>query len=121
MKINVSKKYDLDARTMEFGKRIIKLVKSLSKNTINDNLGNQVMRSGTSIGANYREANESQTKKDFAFKIGICRKEAKETVFWLNLIIEANPELKNRMKLLLNESEELVKIFGAISQKCKKF
>jgi four helix bundle protein len=78
-----------------------------------------VVRSGTSMGANYREANETETKKDFKYRIRICRKEGKETVYWLKLIIEANPEFKKRIEPLLQESSELVKIFASILEKCK--
>lgn len=118
---HLSQKYDLEERTLAFSQRIIRFVKALPKNSINFSLGDQALRSGTSVGANYREANETESRKDFCFKIGICRKEAKETVYWLNLIIEANMELKERITPLLHEAEELVKIFSAISQKVRKF
>jgi four helix bundle protein len=111
------KRYDLENRTLDFGKRIIHLVKALPKNAVNKNLGDQIIRSGTSLGANYREANETQTKKDFLFRISICRKEGKETIYWLYLIVEANPELKIRIQPLLQETTELVKIFAAILKK----
>lgn len=113
------KQYDLEDRTLEFSKRIIYLVKSLPKNTINFNLTDQVVRSGTSMGSNYREANETETKKNFLFRIRICRKEGKETIYWLNLIIEANPEFKERMSFLLQETTELVKIFASILEKSR--
>ncbi len=113
------KQYDLEERTLEFGKRIIRLVKALPKNSVNFSLLNQVIRSGTSMGANYREANETETKKDFIYRIRICRKEGKETIYWLNLIIEANPEFTERMQPLLEETIELVKIFAAILEKSK--
>ena len=119
--IQISKKYDLEDRTLEFGKRIIQLAKALPKNSINFNLIDQVIRSGTSMGANYREANETATKKDFLFRIRICRKEGKETIYWLNLIIEANPEFAEKIKPLLQETVELVKIFAAIAEKSKVF
>lgn len=119
--IQISKKYDLEDRTLEFGKRIIRLAKALPKNSINFTLIDQVTRSGTSVGANYREANETETKKDFLFRIRICRKEGKETIYWLNLIIEANPEFADRIKPLLQEAIELVKIFAAIAEKSKVF
>jgi len=119
--IQISKKYDLEDRTLEFGKRIIRLAKALPKNSINFNLIDQVIRSGTSMGANYREANETETKKDFLFRIRICRKEGKETIYWLNLIIEANPEFSERIKPLLEETVELVKIFATIAEKSKVF
>src|SRR3989338_8970942 len=114
-----NKKYDLEDRTLEFGKKIIHLAKDLPKNTINFNLCDQIVRSRSSMGANYREANETETKKDFCFRIRICRKEGKETIYWLNLIEEANPELKNKIAPLLQETTELVKIFAAILRKSK--
>ncbi len=80
-KIQNSKQYDLEGRTLEFSKRIIRLSKALPKNTINFRLADQLIRSGTSIRANYREANETETKKDFKFRIRICRKEGKETIY----------------------------------------
>lgn len=116
---NQNKKYDLEDRTLKFGKMIIGLVKLLPKNSINFNLGDQVIRSGTSMEANYREANETETKKDFCFRIRICRKEGKETLYWLNLIIEANPELRGKVDPLLQETTELVKIFASILEKSK--
>ena len=117
--IQNSKQYDLEERTLEFSKKIIYLAKTLPKNSINFRLTDQVVRSGTSMGANYREANETETKKDFKFRIRICRKEGKETIYWLNLIIEANPEFKERIIPLLEETTELVKIFAAILNKSK--
>ncbi len=121
IKIQNSKKYDLEDRTLEFGKRIIHLSKALPKNSVNYTLVSQITRSGTSLGANYREANETETKKDFLFRMRICRKEGKETIYWMNLIIEANPELSVRIEPLLEETVELVKIFATIIQKSKVF
>lgn len=118
IKVQNTKKYDLEIRTLEFSKRIIKMVKALPFNIINRNLSNQIIRSGTSIGANYREANETETKKDFQFRIMICRKESKETLYWLNLIIEANPQFTKRIEPLLQETSELLKIFATILKKC---
>ena len=74
-KIQNPKQYDLEERTLEFAKKIIRLVKALPKNTINYELIKQLIRSGTSIDANYCEANETETKKDFKYRIRICRKE----------------------------------------------
>jgi four helix bundle protein len=116
-----TKRYDLEDRTLEYSKRIIRLSKALPKNTVNFKLADQLIRSGTSMGANYREANETETKKDFKFRIRICRKEGKETVYWLNLVVEANPEFKERIEPLLQETTELVKIFAKILEKCEKF
>lgn len=114
-----SKQYDLEERTLKFGKRMIRLCKALPRNTINIKLVDQGIRSGTSLGANYREANETETKKDFVYRIRICRREAKETIYWLNLIIEANPNLEDRIKPLLKETGELLKIFASIHKKSK--
>ncbi len=104
--------YPLEDRTLEFGKRVIRLCQALPKNVINLPLINQIIRSGTSIGANYCEANETETKKDFRFKIRISLKESKETIFWLQLIMEANPTFVERMRLLLIEAQEYVKMFS---------
>ncbi|MFA5830558.1 MAG: four helix bundle protein [Candidatus Paceibacterota bacterium] len=114
-----SKRYDLEERTLEFSKQIIRLLKALPKNTINFKLIDQCVRSGTSVGANYREANETETKKDFVFRIRISRKEAKETYYWLLLIVEANPEFTERVKPFIQETNELIKIFAAIAEKSK--
>ena len=118
-KIQNSKKYDLEDRTLEYGMRIVRLCKALPSNGVNFKLIDQVMRSGTSMGANYREANETETKKDFQYRIRICRKEGKETIYWLQLIIEANQDFAERVKPLLDETIELVKIFAAIAEKSK--
>ena len=117
--IQNQKHYDLEDRTLEFGKRIIHLAQSIKKNSVNLPLISQIVRSGTSVGANYREANETTTKKDFLFRMKICKKEAKETIYWLNIITEANPDLKKRMGALIQESTELVKIFAAIISKSR--
>jgi len=114
-----SKQYNLEDRTLAFGKRVITLCKSLPKDFINKRLGDQCLRSGTSVGANYREANETDTKRDFRNRVRISKKEAKETIYWLELIIEANPYLKDRINPLLKECVELMKILGTIYEKCK--
>jgi len=118
MKTN-SKPYNLEERTLEFSRAVVRLCKSLPFNTTNKRLGDQFIRSGTSIGANYREANETDTKRDFKNRIRISKKEAKETIYWLELIIEANANLKEKITPLLEESKELMKILGAIYEKAK--
>ena len=117
--IQKSKPYDLEDRTLEFSKRLIRICKELPKNTINFKLVDQIIRSGTSMGSNYREANETETKKDFQFRMRLCRKEGKETIYWFNLIIEANPEFREKIIILLQETTELVKIFASILEKTK--
>lgn len=112
---------ELEERTFQFGRKINKLVNTLPSNRVNNRLGDQVVRSGNSIGANYREANETETKSDFKFKIGICRREAKETVYWLRLVDDANPALRTVIQPLLIESMELLKIFASMSKRKKIF
>ena len=104
---------------MEFSKRAVKLCKALSKNIINNEFVKQIIRAACSVGTNYREANESLTKKDLKFRISISRKEAKETVYWLNLIIEANPDFQKCLEPLLQEALESKKILSSIIEKSK--
>lgn len=110
----MDKKYDLEDRTLVFSKEIIRLCKSLPSNTVNFKLIDQIVRSGTSMGANYREANETETKKDFKHKIRICLRESKETSYWLELLKEANLDSHEKLNKLLQENSELTKIFAAI-------
>jgi len=107
-------KYDLEERTTEFAKRVIRLCKELPKNSMNSRLIGQIVGSAGSIGANYREANDALGKKDFLHRLKISRKEAKETIHWLELIEEASPELKARMKDLRKEAIELRNILSSI-------
>jgi len=106
--------FDLENRTMEFAKRIVRMCKVLPNNTVNFKLIDQIIRSAGSVGANYREANDSLSKKDFLMRMKIARKESKETEFWLNLIIEANKEMESKINNLLIESIEIRKILSAI-------
>lgn len=106
--------FDLEDRTTEFAKRIIRLCQALLKNNINNQLISQVVRSAGSVGANYREANDALGKKDFMLRSRIARKEAKETIHWLELIEEANPEFISRMKELKQEAKEIKNILSSI-------
>ena len=108
---------DLENRTTDFAKRIIRLCKELPKDRINNRLVDQIIRSSGSVGANYREANESLGKKDFRFRLRISRKEAKETQHWLDLIEEANPKISERMKDLFKEVGEIRNILSSIIYK----
>lgn len=110
--IQNTKKYDLEDRTFKFAQKIIELINKLPKTLSNNEIAKQLMRSAGSIGANYIEANESLGKKDFAMKIRICRKEAKESRYWLRL-------LNTQADDLIQEVTELMKIFGAILEKSK--
>jgi four helix bundle protein len=89
---NVKRKYDLEERTAIFGEAVIDFAKGLPNTTVNRPLLSQIVRSGTSVGANYMEADAASTKKDFRHKISICKKEAKETMHWLRMIAKANPD-----------------------------
>ena len=113
--------FDLEERTLEFTKRIIRLCKKLPRNIINNELIAQLIRSGGSVGANYREANDSLSKKDFSHRIKITRKEAKESCYWLQLLVEANSDFKVEIRLLLIEALELKKIFCSIADKASYF
>ncbi len=112
------KRYDLEDRTAGFAKDVRKLIKRIKKTIGNVEDGKQVIRSSGSVGANYIEANESLSKKDFAMRIKICRKEAKENRYWLNLLdLDDTRELESERSELAQEAKELMNIFGAILQK----
>lgn len=109
--------FDLEERTTEFAKRVIRLCKALPKNSVNSRLSGQVVGSAGSMGANYREANDSLGDKDFLHRMRIARKESKECLHWLELIEEANSDLEPRMKDLKQECREIKNIFSAIINK----
>ncbi len=113
-----SKRYDLEERTFQFAKSVALYVKTLPKTITNAEYSRQVVRSSGSVGANYIEANESLSKKDFLMRIKICRKEAKESAYWLRLIMETNDDgaAKEGLKHFI-EAGELKKIFSAIHEK----
>ena len=112
-------KYDLEERTAKFGEEVIDFAKTLKENSINSPLIRQIIRSATSIGANYCEANNSSSKKDFKNKIFICKKEASETKHWLRMIVRANQEKRDKCKLLWKEANELTMIFSKIVSSLK--
>ena len=117
---NVKKSYDLEERTARFGEEVIDFVKAMPTDAINTELIRQIVRSGTSIGANYMEADGAQSKKDFRHKIALCRKEAKETKHWLRMIARANPNKKDECRTLWNEAKELTLIFSSVLSSSKK-
>ena len=110
-------KYNLEERTAKFGENVIKFCKSLFRDEITRPLINQLIRSGTSVGANYMEANGADSKRDFKSKIGICKKEAKETKHWLRMMKLIAPEKIVEIEGLWQEAHELSLIFGAINKK----
>lgn len=112
-------KFDLEERTEKFGENIIDFTKEVPKNVITLPLISQIVRSGTSVGANYFEANGADSKKDFIHKTGICKREARETKHWLRMIVKAVPELKEKAVILWKEAEELNLIFSKIIRSCK--
>ncbi|MCF7877544.1 MAG: four helix bundle protein [Candidatus Omnitrophica bacterium] len=111
------KKYDLEERTEKFAKEVVQFCRRLTKDVINIELIKQVIRASGSVGANYIEANESLSKKDFFYRIKICRKESKESGYWLRIIFSNNKIFEKEIKQLIKESMELMNIFGAILQK----
>jgi four helix bundle protein len=114
------KVYDLEERTARFGEAIIAFTKRIPKNPVTVSLIDQLVRAGTSVGANYCEADDSVSGKDFRHRISICRKEARETKHWLRMIAAAEPPLKEEARVLWKESQELHLIFSAIYRKSRK-
>jgi four helix bundle protein len=114
-----SKRFDLEERTFKFAKAVIGFSRILPKSIPNAELVKQLVRSSGSVGANYIEANEALSKKDFTLRVKICRKEAKESRYWLMLIEADGEETDKRKNLLINEATELMKIFGSIIEKVK--
>lgn len=112
-------KFDLEERTAKFGEEVIKLAKKIPENAVNRPIISQFVRSGTAIGANYCEADDAESKKDFKHKIGICKKESRETKHWLRMLAVASSELKDEIKKLWIEAKELNLIFNAINNKLK--
>lgn len=113
------KLYDLEGRTTAFGILIIKFCKKIKQTPITIPLITQILRSGTSIGANYMEANGAISRKDFANKIFICKKEAQETKYWLKLIEAYESTLKNDITILGDECQQLILIFQKIGSSLK--
>jgi len=109
--------FDLEERTAIFGENVIRFEKTIPHSAVTVPLISQIVRSGTSVGANYCEADDASSKKDFKQKIGICRKEARETKHWLRMIAAATPEHKVEARKLWQEAKELRLIFAAIWRK----
>lgn len=105
-------KRNLEKRTAEFGGDVVLFAKKIKRDVINNPLINQIVKSATSIGANYCEATGASSRKDFKNKIYICKKECKETKYWLEIIAKANPEHKEQCRKLWKEVHELTLIFS---------
>ncbi|MCU0653328.1 MAG: four helix bundle protein [Candidatus Pacebacteria bacterium] len=117
---NDKRKYDLADRTSLFGKNIIEFVLFLPKSPVNNPLVSQIVRSSTSIGANYMEADCAESKKDFRHKIAICKKEAKETTHWLDMLTVADSGNKQKYSIFRQEAHELLLIFSSILNNSKQ-
>ena len=111
------RKFDLEERTTEFARKVIRLCKKLPRNPINNRLVGQVVGSSGSIGANYREANDALGKKDFLHSLRIARREAKESSHWLILLQEANLQEEKEIQSLIEEANEYKSILSSVIQK----
>ncbi len=112
-------KYDLEERTAKFGEDIIKFCKKIPRGPITDPLVTQLVKAGTSVGANYCEADDAESKMDFRHKIGICKKESREAKHFIRMIVIAISELKEEARPLWQEAKELNLIFNSIYIKVK--
>jgi len=113
------KVYDLEERTALFGENVIEFAKKIPKNNITNSIVSQLVRSATSVGSNYCEADCAETKKDFEHKIGICKKESKESKHWLRMAAKAVPESSSEARILWREANELNLIFVTIVKNSK--
>ncbi len=116
----MTKKYDLEERTAKFGENVIKFCQQMPKNEITRPIINQLVKCGTSVGANYCEADDAESRQDFKHKIGICKKESREAKHFLRMVAVATPEMKDEARKLWLEAKELNLIFNSIYQKIKK-
>jgi len=117
---NSKQKYNLEERTTQFSEEVIDFIKILPSNFVSKPLIDQLLRSATSIGANYCEANEANSRKDFINKIAIAKKESKETKYWLRIIAHTFPNFNTEIVKLFKEAEELNLILAAIIRKSQK-
>jgi four helix bundle protein len=113
-------RYDLEEKTTQFGEAVIRLCQSVRCDSMTQPIISQLMRSATSIGANYCEANGASSGKDFLNKIFICKKEAQETAHWFRMLIAARKEPYKSIEFLQKECRELILIFQKITSTCRK-
>ncbi len=106
--------YDLEECTARFGEAIIKFAKKVPVNPVTEPLIGQLVRAGTSVGSNYCEADDAGSRKEFRYRISVCKRESRESKYWLRMIAVAVPELKAEARVLWIEAKELNLIFGAI-------
>ncbi|MBI2196730.1 four helix bundle protein [Candidatus Daviesbacteria bacterium] len=115
----ITKKFDLEDRTAKFGEGVIKLCQKIPRGPITDPLITQLVKCGTSVGANYSEADDAESRMDFKHKIGICKKETREAKHFIRMIVVAVSVLKEEAKPLWQEAKELNLIFNSIYKKVK--
>lgn len=113
-------RFDLEERTAKFGEAIILFAKSVPVTLVTTPLIPQIVRAGTSVGANYCEADDAGSKKEFMYRISVCKRESRETKHWLRMIAAAVPELKEPARPLWQEAKELNLIFSAIFRRKKQ-
>src|SRR5262249_23074177 len=116
---DVRTKHDLEERTARFGEAVIVFVKKISVTPVTRSLIDQLVRSGTSVGANYCEADNAESKTDFCHKISLCKKESRESKHWLRMMATAEPDRKDEARVLWQEAKELHLIFTAILRSSK--
>jgi four helix bundle protein len=112
--VKPGRQFDLEERTASFGEAVIRFAQTIRETAVTRPLVNQLVRAATSIGANYCEANDAESKADFRHKIAICRKESRETGHWLRMLTAALPESASETRKLWQEAKELNLIFGAV-------
>lgn len=112
--------YDLEERVAKFGEDVIKFCRTIKIDQITKSLINQLVRAATSVGANYMEANQASSKKDFKNKIRICQKEANESKHWLRMVSVSCEDKKEECRNLWKEAHELTLIFAKISRSCSE-
>ena len=112
-------KYDLEERTAVFGESVIEFAKKIPVNPVTRSLIDQLVRAGTSVGANYCEADDAYSKKEFRQKIGYCRKESRETKHWIRMMVKAEPDFREDAKPIWQEAKELHLIFASIQRKAQ--
>jgi four helix bundle protein len=113
-------KYDLEERAARFGESIIKFAQKLPIDQVTKPLINQLVRSATSVGANYMEANQASSRKDFKNKIRICQKESNESKHWIRMIAIALSDKKDECRKYWKEAHELTLIFAKITKSCRE-
>ncbi|GAB4219415.1 MAG: four helix bundle protein [Candidatus Microgenomates bacterium] len=116
---NHKSRYDLEERTANFGENVIKLCQKIEKDCITKPLITQLIKSATSIGANYSEADDAESKYDFKHKIGIVKKECRETKHFIRMLVVAYPKIKEEARILWQEAKELHLIFNKIFHSIK--